>query len=457
MHRALRSVVLVAVIAGLLAGEAIAAGRSTYRGEIDGAKYRVEVPDRWNGALVLHSHGYYAEGFQGEIALTNSPHTETWLLEHGYALAASDYKGRTGYAVETALEDQIALHDWFVAHVGRPRRTIATGHSMGAPIAILLAERNPRRFAGVSTMCGGPDPNGTFNAGLDIAFTVKTLLAPGQAIDLVRPADPAGSAQALARAVAEAAQTPQGRARLALAGAFNNVPGWSAAHVPRPTDLTAWIRQQADWLYFTYSLLFGPIGRADLERRAGGNPSWNIGIDYRRQLARSSQTGLVREAYRQAGLDLREDLDRLAAAPRIAPDPGAVRYMYRYGVPRGTTPAPIVTLHATGDGGAVPDQERWYAEQVRRNGDAHRLRQLYVERGAHCANSAAEEIVALRTLEARVDTGRWPDTDPRRLNAEANEFGAPYHDVQDFGTGQNGPLAPAFTRYVPPRAMRPSR
>jgi hypothetical protein len=33
-------------------------------------------------------------------------------------------------------------------------------------------------------------------------------------------------------------------------------------------------------------------------------------------------------------------------------------YMYRFGVPYGRTPAPVVTLHSTGDGGGVPDQEQ---------------------------------------------------------------------------------------------------
>jgi hypothetical protein len=130
--------------------------------------------------------------------------------------------------------------------------------------------------------------------------------------------------------------------------------------------------------------------------------------------------------YRASGLDLRADLDRLAAAPRIAPDPAAVGFLTRYGVPRGRTPVPVVTLHSVGDGGAVPDQERWYADQVRRAGDSRELRQLYVDRGMHCSFNAADEIVAMRTLFERIDSGRWPDTSPRTLNEEARELGDGY-------------------------------
>lgn len=472
MHRRLRAVVLVGLLLGLLgAAEAAAAApttdagaeRRSYSGTIDGAQYRVELPARWNGTLVLYSHGYLPAGFPSfGIALTNRPsdrsETEAWLLEHGYALAASHFKGGgTGYQVENALHDQLALLDWFHARVGRPLHTLSYGQSMGAAIAVLLAERHPDRFAGVATVCGAYDPNGSFNAALDINFAVKTLLAPEQDIELVRVSDPARSTQALVQAVEQALSSPQGRARLALVSAFNNVAGWYSAHQPRPTDMTDWIRQQAAWIQNAYIVGIGPSARVDLEAKAGGNPSWNVGIDYRRQLARSSQEAVVRRAYRTAGRDLRRDLERLADAPRIAPDRSAGAYMYRFGVPHGYTPVPVVTLHSTGDGGAVPDQERWYADQVGRFGDPSRLRQLYVERGMHCSFSAAEEIVTLRTVFERIDSGRWPNTNPRRLSKAARELGDDYQLVLDFGTFQDAAMPAAFTRFAPPQFLRPSR
>ncbi|MEE6258509.1 alpha/beta hydrolase-fold protein [Plantactinospora sonchi] len=439
-------------------------GRRTVTGAINGADYRVELPAHWNGTLVLYSHGYLPEGFPPfGTALTNRPpdrsETEVWLLDHGYALAASQFaEDGLGYAVERGLRDQIALLDWFESNVGRPRRTIATGQSMGASIATLLAERNPHRFAGVATLCGEYDPHGGLNAGLDVLFAIRTLLAPDAGIDLVRPTDPAASGAALGAAVDEALGTPEGRARIALAAALNNVTGWYSAHEPRPTDPLVRVQNQAEWLKYAYTLGSGPPARTNLERRAGGNPSSNVGVDYRRQLSRSAQTEQVERAYQVAGLDLRADLSRLAAAPRIAADPAAVGYMYRYGVPTGRTPVPVVSMHTTGDGGAPPDQERWYADQVRRAGDPGRLRQLHVARGGHCSFSAAEEIVLLRTLFARLDTGRWPDTSARRLNDQANALGAGYQLVLDLGrTFQDAPMPPAFTSFTPPTALRPSR
>ena len=463
VHRVARSAALLAMLVGLLAAQASAAPtaaaadeRRSYTGAIDGAQYRVEMPARWNGTLVLYSHGGFPEEYPPpSIFLTNHPQTETWLLDHGYALAGSNFNPPTGYHVERALHDQTALLDWFEHNIGRPERTIATGQSLGATVALLLSERRPGRFAGVATVCGTFDMHAVLNAGLDITFVVKTLLAPREDIELVLMRDRERSTQALQQAVERALATRKGRARLALAGALNNVPGWYSGHQPRPTEMTEWIRQQAAWITNAYIFGFGSL-RADLERKAGGNPSSNVGIDYRRQLARSTQTALVRRAYREAGLELRDDLGRLAAAPRIASDPAAVAYMERLGV-GGTTPVPTLTMHTTGDGGAVPDQERWLATRVGRNGDPSRLRQLFVERGAHCTNSAAEEIVALGALVERIDTGRWPRLSPNRLNAAAAALGAPYQLVFDVATLQNGPMPPAFTSYQPPQPLRPTR
>lgn len=474
VRQALRGALAVVLLAGTLvsgAAESTAEGaegaqeRRSYTGTIDGADYRVEVPEQWNGTLLLYSHGYWPVTFPPppEVALTNSEEAEGWLLDHGYALAASNFKGVSGYQVEQGYHDQLVLLDWFEDHVGEPSRTVATGQSLGATIAVLLAERNPDRFDGVSTVCGGYDPQGIFNVSLDMNFAVKTLLAPDHDIELVRPNDAEGSTQALADAITEALTTPEGRARLALVASLNNVTGWYRAHHPQPTDRDERIENQAAWLLNAYTIGLGPNARVDLEARAGGNPSFNVGVDYRRQLARSNQTELVEEAYGAAGLDLDADLDRLNAAPRIAPDRKAVDFMYRYGVPTGRTPVPVTTLHTVGDGGAIPGYERWYGDQVRRAGDSSQLRQFYVDRGGHCSVSAADEITVLKSLLEKIDTGRWPNTSPGRFNATADGFDPEYQQVVDLGgcdeTGAcpKEVMPPAFTRFTPPKFQRPSR
>lgn len=454
---------LLAMISVLVATPSQASPPRAYSGVIDGAKFRAEVPANWNGTLVLFNHGYYPTFFVPDfIQLANRAETEQWLLDHGYALAASKFQNEgTGYVVKEAISDQLKLLDWFGTTVGKPRRTIATGQSLGSVTATLLAERYPDRIHGVANVGGDFDPLGLFNVILDLNFAVKTLLtdgkdANGNEIDLVRPRDPQASTDALLAGVETALTTASGRAKLALIASFNNITGWYNAHEPRPTTDEGRIRQQAQWIHDAYVWGLGPLSRVDLESHAGGNPSWNTGVDYGRQLARSSQTGLVHKAYRDTGLRVDADLRKLARAPRIAADPAAVTYLRSWGIPRGTTPSPIITMHTTGDGGAVPDQERWYADQVRRHGDPSKLRQLFVERGAHLSYSAAEEIVMFQSLFQRLDTGHWPTTQPSALNTRAAAFPPDAHKVLDLVTGTDAERPPSFTHFHPARFLRPT-
>lgn len=454
------SVAFVTVSAGPVGSAAAdAADVRVYTGTLAGAQYRVEVPARWNGTLLLWSHGLYPPPYvPPEVGLTSSPTTERWMLDHGYALAASNYRKPAGWSVKEALGDQITLLDWFADTVGKPHRTISAGSSMGGLIAVLLAERNAGRFDGVAPLCGALAGSlGFFNTTLDVNFAVKTLLAPDSDLKLTHITDPAGTVARAKKIIAAALKTKRGRARLALAASLRPIPGWSRALEPRPTDVAGQVRAQAaDWMsFFLLDITLGSV-RADLERRAGGNPSWNAGVDYRRQLAHSRERTLVRRAYREAGLRLRADLHRLAAAPRIKPDAGAAAYLARYGRTRGRTPWPVVTLHTIGDGGAAPENEHEYARRVRRSGDPGQLRRFFIDRAGHCLYTPAEEITTYRALLTRIGTGHWHRTGPRALNADARAFGPAYHRLHDYIADQTGTAAPAFVRYHPGPYLRPS-
>lgn len=450
-------VLVMALLVTLCAAPAAAASPvHTHRGAIDGAEYLVKVPHDWNGTLVLYSHGYYPENYPPPadfFMLSTAKSTETWLLDHGYALAASNYTGVTGLAFEAALRDQVKLLDWFDANVGKPRRTISSGMSMGGGIAVMLAERNPRRFDGVLSQCADYDELGGLNISLDLNYAVRTLLTDDDTLPLVKTNTPDVTVAALHAGIEHALTTDAGRAKLALIGALGNLPGWVSAHEQEPTELADRVRAQTTWLDLAWVQGFGTGARGDVERRAGGNPSWNIGVDYRRQLAISGQLDLVRQAYREYGGDLDADLAELNAGPRIAPDPKAVAYMYRYAVARGTTPVPVVTLHNTADGGAVTDQAGWYAEQT----DDRQVRQLWSARAGHCAFSAAEEVTALKALEQRLDRGRWGDLRPATVNAAASRFAPEHQVVTDIFTGEDKEIPPSFTAFTPDTFQRPSR
>ena len=70
---------------------------------------------------------------------------------------------------------------------------------------------------------------------------------------------------------------------------------------------------------------------------------------------------------------------------------------------------PVLTMHTTGDGLVVPENEQAYASVVRRAGDSRLLRQVFVNRAGHCAFTPAETITAVKTLLNRMQTGHWND------------------------------------------------
>ncbi|WP_410663035.1 hypothetical protein [Amycolatopsis sp. lyj-84] len=415
-----------------------------HTGAIDGAQYRVEVPSNWNGKLLLYNHGIYPPGYvPEEIELANRPEAKPVLLGEGYALAASLYSKPNGFSAREAVHDQTALLSWFDRNVGRPAQVLTWGASGGGLNAVLLSERLPHRIDGALAMCG-PVAGGSalFGQALDLGFAVRTLLAPE--LEIVRIADPRANLAKAHQVIAKALESPGGRARLALANAFADVPGWSTAHHPRSTDVTEQIRQQTKFVQAVYDQLSWGDHRADLEKQAGGNPTGNTGVDYRGLLARSSERDLVKQAYRAASLDLGADLAKLAAAPRVKADHAAARLLDRIGTPTGRGHQPIVTLHPIGDG-VAPEHERTYGDRV----DPARIRQVFVNRGGHCQHTAAEELTALRLLRDRVETGRWPSTSPERLNAEASRFGPEFHFLYDWLHGEPGTSAPAFRRHHP--------
>ena len=427
--RKLRSLILtlVALAALLLAAApaAHAAEPTHVEGNLpSGATYLMDVPADWNGTVLLWSHGYRPAGF-GYNPPENAPSdaTKDLLLDRGYALIGSSY-ATAGWAVTDAVPDQLATLDAFTARFGPARRTLASGLSYGGFVTTTIAERHADRIAGSLSLCGllqGGVAN--WNNTLDPVFALKTLLAPDLPIPLTgfsSQATATAAATELTGIVTAAQATPTGRARIALAAALHNIPVWNDPSQTRPGP-TDWDAQQANQYPAVLGMLQMPAfsWRQEAESRAGGNMSWNSGVDYAAMLRRSSVRQEVVELYRKAGLPLEADLGALAQAPRISADPQAVDWMSRTSAFTGKLVKPHLTVHTTGDALIPVQAESAYARAATAGGSAPLLRQAYVDNAGHCNFSTGEQVAALDALEERITSGRWPSTDPEALNARA--------------------------------------
>jgi prolyl oligopeptidase family protein len=427
-------------------------GPQSLNGSIGAASYQVDVPAGWNGTLFLYSHGYVAPGGLNFAQAAPDSVASAWLLAHHYAIAGSSYSS-TGWALEDAFRDQMALLDYFDSHVGKPARVIAWGASLGGIVTAGLVQLHPDRFAAAMPLCGVLAGGiATWNTELDAAFAFKTLLAPKSALQLVHITDGAANLQLALQLFGQAASSPQGQARLALVAALIDLPGWFDPTEPEPaaTDYAARAAALQAWesrIDFPFAFRY----RTELEHRAGGNPSWNAGVDYARELIGSPDVGEVMALYRQAGLDLNADLRTLGAAARIKPDPVAAAYLDRYVSIDGTLAVPMLSIHTTGDGLVIPPNEAAYADAVQAAGHQDLLRQVFVHRAGHCAFTPAEIIAALQALLRRLDTGRWDDAllQPAALNAAALAQGADENGF--FGR----PMPASFIAYQPGPYPRP--
>jgi hypothetical protein len=135
-------------------------------GDIDGAPFRITVPETWNGKLIVFAHGYRDKAdHAGEIddrsPFQGDSSTRAALLAQGWALAGTAYKDN-GWAVKEALDDLVALSSYFKDQIANPDRAYLFGFSMGSVPTYELAERNAGAFDGYLPACavGAGTPRG---------------------------------------------------------------------------------------------------------------------------------------------------------------------------------------------------------------------------------------------------------------------------------------------------------
>ena len=137
---------------------------SRWAGVLNGAAYRVEVPANWNSKLVMYAHGYAGTGAALGV---NNPSIRRYLIQNGYAWAASSYS-KNYYDVRVGVEDTNALALEFTKiatansrPLTAPTKIFITGHSMGGHITAAAIEDEAYatavhkvKYNGAVPMCG---------------------------------------------------------------------------------------------------------------------------------------------------------------------------------------------------------------------------------------------------------------------------------------------------------------
>jgi hypothetical protein len=385
----------------------------------DGTAYLMRVPAKWNGTLIRDLD--YASG-------ANNPRWAL-LLERGYALSGTGRHPlralRYDPAVEIANLDRVL--DLFEKRFRRPARVIQFGCSGGGAVTLGVAEDFSSRIDGAVAMAAHI-PVWQMNTFLDGWFVLKVLIAPDLPIvDL--PFQGSGDVradipEAWRRAINAAQQTPEGRARIALAFAIGQWPAWVNGLTSEP-DLNDADALQHAMYHAVFQNASDPGGNSRVRKELaaqGRQLSWNTGVDYREFFANGNESlrTAVRRLYQQAGVDLEADLAKVNAFPRIEASQYALDWWNAPGrTAKGAPRIPLLRLHEIGDPQIPPSLVQGYDDLIRANGKGDLYRTAYVHAASHCGYTAAEAVAAIETMMQRLDTGRWPGTDPASLNTLA--------------------------------------
>jgi len=330
-------------------------------GEIDGAQFRIDIPQNWNHGLVMYCHGYSAE--PSHFDQKPAKDVFSGFLATGYAVAQSGYSSG-GWAVQDAVQNTEALRRYFVAKYGPVKFTFVTGHSMGGLLTMLVMERFPATYHGGLALCGPLTDMPSFlldafNVRVVFDFYFPGILPPPDNV----PPDFRNSKQ-LVRHVADTLKQKPTEAEI----------------LRRYTRLHSLDDIAGDLTLFTELM-------GDLRRRTGGNPFDNRNVVY---TIDGDSNALNRRI------------------KRYAADPVAAAYLAAWYSPTGKLDAPMLAIHTTYDPIVPSNAPDTYATRAREAGNPGLFVQQYVEHDGHCAIKPEEIASGFSELLRWVETGSAP-------------------------------------------------
>ncbi len=332
-------------------------------GVLDGAAYRIDMPAKWNGILLVYYHGYSETPVTYDKQKPNS--IGSGFAAAGFEVVQSGYSV-TGFALEHAIPETEALREYAIAKNGQPKASYVMGHSMGGQLTMATMEKYPSRYDGGLALCGLLEPTnwavghgGALRAAFDYYYPGllpgPTHIAASEKLD-----------DDLVKKVFAALPTnPKGLEEL-----------MALTHFKTREDL-------AD------GLVFSTFIERDLEQKIGEPVLDNHNFLY------------------AGGPDdnaLNDGVKRYTASD------AALGYLTTWYTPTGVLVKPILAVHTTYDPIIPADSVRLYAEQVQRAGSSRNFVQQYVKADGHCHISGPETSSALSELIHWTQTGKKPES-----------------------------------------------
>jgi pimeloyl-ACP methyl ester carboxylesterase len=355
-----------------------------YWGVHNGAGYRIEVPNNWNGKLVMWAHGFRGTGL--ELTVDNHP-LRAFLVANGYAWAASSYS-KNDYDPAQGAKDTHALTQLFNGIVGKPGRTYITGASMGGHVTGVVAEQWPQSYDGAMPICGVMGDYELFDFFLDFNVAAQTLSGVSKTfpygadyLSTTVPATKAGLGPAFPFALNGNGQNFKSLVQLRSGGV-------------RPLFDQGWLF----WNGVAGDFLFGlGVGNGTLPR-APGFALQNSDVVY--QFDTDPALSAAENLFNQ-------NVQRVTAQPQARRNNGIANVPPTTGDLR----MPMLTLHTLGDLFVPFHMQQEYARRVAAKGNAHNLVQRATRDCGHCTFTPTELVTTFVDLVKWVEGGVKPAGD----------------------------------------------
>lgn len=373
-----------------------------------GAGYRLEVPDNWNGSVVIWAHPRAGVGF--ELTVDNHP-LRALLIPLGFAWASSSYSSNA-YDVAGGVLDIHTLANRIGALIGQPSRVYLTGAEMGGHIISILVEQFANSYDAALPICGAQGGYAVFDYYLDFNVAAQQLGTGSSQF----PVDPLEYIAVTVPTIKANLEAFPGGWPLVLNATGENLKNLTALRSGgfRPNFEEGWFF----WNTFP-------------ERSSGpGNFLFDLSFGDGTLPSDVDNSETVYQFDSDPSLSVDEQALN-AGVVRIARGPSSQsRGLGHFPQVTGDIHRPVLTLHNLGDLFVPILNEVVYANRVASQGKSDLLVQRAIRGVLHCDFTAAEFSTAFLDLVAWVEAGIKPGGDDFLDPAEVADpiFGCAYTD-----------------------------
>jgi pimeloyl-ACP methyl ester carboxylesterase len=353
-----------------------------------GGFYFVAIPQHWNQALVLHTHGGPSMKKPSASDAPGDLKRFALMVREGYAWAGSSYR-HAGYGTDDAAQDTDELRALFWKQFGKPKWTLLHGQSWGGNVALRVAEHYGRNSAGALQYDGVLLTSGIVSGG-DLAYDFRAdLRAVYQYYcqNLPLPQEPAYPLwQGLASESPLSSAEVQARANTCLG--LNLSPDQrSPAQARALTNIARVVRVPESAVIHHLSWATTTFRDMVVRQFGGANPFSNEGVVY---------TGSDDDAALNRGV------------PRFGATVQGRKLLREDSAVSGKLAVPTMSLHAIDDPTVFVEGEHSFRSKVDQAGAGGLLLQLYTREREHARLAPPQYVAGLASLMEWVQTGQRP-------------------------------------------------